>query len=64
MQTLKSGSVSGKFEKKQEEEWLEQKKWEKEKKKIQSVDQRDTRNGIGKGKDRDYSKRGGFSWTL
>ena len=25
MQTLKSGSVSGKFEKKQEEEWLEQK---------------------------------------
>lgn len=25
MQTLKSGTVSGKFEKKQEEEWLEQK---------------------------------------
>lgn len=61
MQTLKSGSVSGTFEKKQEEEWLEQKiKKKRSQKRIQSDDQIDTRNGVGKGKDSDYSKRGGF----
>lgn len=62
MQTLKSGSVSGKFEKKQEEEWLEQKSEKKRLyKRIQSDDQIDTRNRMGKEKDSDYSKRGRFS---